>query len=128
MSRQIISTKAAPQAIGPYSQAIKVGNFLFTSGQIALDNEGKMVGGNGDVAAQTRQALSNLRAIIEAAGMKLEQVVKCTCSLKNMNDFDTFNAVYAEYFSAILPARECVEAARLPKDALVEIAAICVKE
>lgn len=123
MSKRIIATNQAPAAIGPYSQAVKVGNLLFVSGQIPLTSTGQVVAG--DVAAQTKQVLDNLKNIIEAAGVQLSDVVKCSCFLKNMADFASFNAVYTEYFGAILPARECVEAARLPKDVLVEVSAIC---
>jgi 2-iminobutanoate/2-iminopropanoate deaminase len=125
LNKKIINTTAAPAAIGPYSQAIQVGNMLFTSGQIALDTQGNMIGGN-DVAMQTRQALFNLKTVVEAAGFTLAHVVKTTCFLKSMESFAAFNAIYAEYFGAHLPARECVEAARLPRDALVEVSAIAV--
>lgn len=123
MKKDTIKTNAAPAAVGPYSQAIKMGNLLFVSGQIPLNEQGKIVGD--DVTTQTKQVLENLKAIINAAGMTLSDVVKCSCFLKNMSDFATFNVVYAEYFGSILPARECVEVARLPKDALVEVSAIC---
>ena len=123
--KTIISTTAAPKAVGPYSQAIKVGNLLFVSGQIPLNAQGEVVGSC--VITQTRQTLINLKAIIEAAGMSLANTVKCTCFLKDMNDFTNVNTVYSEYFLSILPARECVEVSRLPKDVLVEISAICVE-
>ena len=124
-NKTIISTDAAPKAIGPYSQAIKVGSLLIISGQIPLNVQGEVVGCN--IVTQTHQALTNLKAIIEAAGMTLANTAKCTCFLKNMNDFTAFNTVYTEYFSTSLPARECVEVARLPKDTLVEISAICAE-
>lgn len=124
MKKDIIKTDAAPAAVGPYSQAIKAGDLLFVSGQIPLDGQGKIVGD--DVTEQTKQVLNNLKAVIEAAGMTLSDVVKCTCFLKNMGDFTSFNAVYSEYLGSVLPARECVEVARLPKDVLVEVSAICV--
>jgi 2-iminobutanoate/2-iminopropanoate deaminase len=124
--RKIISTDKAPKAIGPYSQAVHADDFLYVSGQIPLDSKtGAIVGA--DVKTQTHQVLRNLSAIIEAAGFDLKNVVKCTCFLKSMNDFADFNSVYAEYFGNIVPARECVEVARLPKDVLVEVSAICVE-
>ena len=124
--RKIISTPDAPQAIGPYSQAISCGGMLFVSGQIAIDPAvGDVI--DGDIEAQTEQVLKNLSAIIAAAGMQLSDVVKCSCFLKNMDDFVRFNGVYERYFGEILPARETVEVGRLPKDVLVEVSAICVK-
>ena len=124
--KKIIATKDAPQAIGPYSQAIRHGDLLFVSGQIALDpRTGNLV--EGDIEAQTEQVLKNIAAIIDAAGMTLQDVVKCTCFLKDMNDFARFNAVYEKYFGQSLPARETVEVARLPKDVMAEVSAICCK-
>jgi 2-iminobutanoate/2-iminopropanoate deaminase len=124
--RKTITTPNAPQAIGPYSQAIQHGDFLFVSGQIAIDpSTGDVV--TGDIEAQTDRILKNITAIIEAAGMSLQNVVKCTCFLKDMNDFVKFNAVYENYFGDILPARETVEVSRLPKDVQVEVSAICGK-
>ncbi len=121
-----IATSNAPQAIGPYSQAIQTGEFLFVSGQIAIDPAtGDIVAG--DIEAQTNQVLKNITAIIEAAGMSLQDVVKCSCFLKDMNDFAKFNAVFETYLGEILPARETVEVARLPKDVQVEVSAICCK-
>ena len=121
-----IATQNAPQAIGPYSQAIRSGNFLFVSGQIAIDPQTATII-EGDIEAQTEQVLKNIAAIIEAAGMSLQDVVKCTCFLKDMNDFVKFNGIYENYFGEILPARETVEVSRLPKDVLVEVSAICGK-
>ena len=122
-----IATPNAPQAIGPYSQAIRYGDFLFVSGQIAIDPQtANIIEGN--IEAQTEQVLKNIAAIIEAAGMSLQDVVKCTCFLKDMNDFIKFNGVYESYFGEILPARETVEVSRLPKDVLVEVSAICGKQ
>ncbi|MDH3798665.1 MAG: RidA family protein [Desulfobacterales bacterium] len=121
-----IATPNAPQAIGPYSQAIRLGDFLFVSGQIAIDPQTADII-EGDIEAQTEQVLKNIAAIIEAAGMSLQDVVKCTCFLKDMNDFVRFNGVYENYFGEILPARETVEVSRLPKDVLVEVSAICGK-
>lgn len=124
--RKTIATQNAPQAIGPYSQAIQYGDFLFVSGQVAIDpSSGDVVAG--DIEAQTDRVLKNIAAIIEAAGMSLQNVVKCTCFLKDMNDFASFNAVYENYFGESLPARETVEVARLPKDVHVEVSAICGK-
>jgi 2-iminobutanoate/2-iminopropanoate deaminase len=123
MNRKI-ETGKAPKAVGPYSQAVQHGSLLFVSGQIALDaRTGEMV--EGDISAQTRQVLENLTAVIEAAGFTLGDAVKCSCFLRDMNDFAAFNAVYGEYFGRALPARETVEVARLPKDARVEISVIC---
>jgi 2-iminobutanoate/2-iminopropanoate deaminase len=124
--KKIIETPNAPQAIGPYSQAIRYGNFLFVSGQIAIDPQTVNII-EGDIEAQTEQVLKNIAAIIEAADMSLQDVVKCTCFLKDMNDFVRFNGVYEKYFGEILPARETVEVSRLPKDVLVEVSAICCK-
>lgn len=124
--KEIIAIPEAPQAIGPYSQAIAYGDFLFVSGQIAIDPKtGNLV--DGEIEDQTDQVLKNLAAIISAAGMSLNNVVKCTCFLKDMNDFAKFNAVYANYFGESLPARETVEVSRLPKDVRVEVSAICGK-
>jgi 2-iminobutanoate/2-iminopropanoate deaminase len=121
-----IATDKAPQAIGPYSQAIQLGNLLFVSGQIALDPKtGNLV--PGDIEAQTRQVLENLKAIVAAAGLSLSDALKATCFLKNMGDFAKFNGVYAGYFGDSPPARETVEVARLPRDVLVEVSLICGK-
>ncbi|UCD81675.1 MAG: RidA family protein [Desulfobacterales bacterium] len=122
--KKIISTDKAPAAIGPYSQAVQFGNLLFVSGQIALDPQtGELV--EGDIEVQTRRVLENVKAIIEAAGLTLQNVLKCSCFLNNMENFAKFNAVYDSYFKESLPARETVEVARLPKDVLVEVSAIC---
>jgi 2-iminobutanoate/2-iminopropanoate deaminase len=124
--KNIISTPHAPQAIGPYSQAVQFGDLLFVSGQIALDPAtGDLV--QGDIEVQTRQVMQNLRAIIEASGMTVENTLKCSCFLKNMEDFAKFNAVYETVFNNDPPARETLEVARLPKDVLVEVSAICGK-
>lgn len=124
--KKIISTDNAPAAIGPYSQAVQYGDFLFVSGQIAFDPAtGELV--EGDIEVQTKRVLENVKAIIEAAGMKLENVVKCSCFLSNMGDFVRFNSVYESYFGESAPARETVEVARLPKDVQVEVSAICGK-
>ena len=118
--REVVSTKDAPQAIGPYSQAVKANGFVFTSGQIAIDPATQQVI-TGDVAQQTERVLKNLSEILEAAGSGLGKVVRTTVFLKNMNDFTAVNEVYARYFTSKPPARSTVEAARLPKDVLVEI-------
>jgi 2-iminobutanoate/2-iminopropanoate deaminase len=124
--REVISTKDAPQAIGPYSQAIKANGFIFTSGQVAIDPANQQVI-TGDVAAQTDRVLRNLSEILEAAGSGLGKVVRATVFLKNMNDFSAMNAVYGKYFSTVPPARSTVEVARLPKDVLVEIDVIALE-
>jgi 2-iminobutanoate/2-iminopropanoate deaminase len=122
--KKLISTDKAPAAIGPYSQAIQFSGLLFVSGQIAIDPKtGEFA--EGGIEAQTEQVLENLKAIIEEAGMTLKNVLKCSCFLKNMEDFVTFNSVYERYFGETPPARETIEVARLPKDAMVEVSAIC---
>jgi 2-iminobutanoate/2-iminopropanoate deaminase len=125
MERAVVQTPDAPQAIGPYSQAITAGNFVFCSGQIPLTPDGALI--EGDVAAQTRQVLTNLKAVLTAAGSSLDQVVKTTVFLADMGDFAAMNAVYAEFFPANPPARSTVQVARLPRDARVEIEAIAVR-
>jgi 2-iminobutanoate/2-iminopropanoate deaminase len=116
----VVATKDAPQAIGPYSQAIKAGGFLFTSGQIAIDpSTGQVI--QGDVAAQTERVMNNLAAILKAAGLNLSRVVKTSVYLKSMGDFATMNEIYGRHFGEHRPARSTVEVARLPKDVLVEI-------
>jgi len=124
--REIISTKDAPQAIGPYSQAIKANGFVFVSGQVAIDPATQQVIA-GDVAAQADRVLRNLSEILEAAGSGLGKVVRATVFLKNMGDFAAMNAVYGKYFSTAPPARSTVEVARLPKDVLVEIDVIALE-
>jgi len=123
--REIVSTKDAPQAIGPYSQAIKASGLVFVSGQVAIDPSTQQVV-SGDVAAQTERVLRNLSGILEAAGSGLGKVVRATVFLKNMNDFAAMNQVYGKYFSSEPPARSTVEVARLPKDVLVEIDVIAL--
>jgi 2-iminobutanoate/2-iminopropanoate deaminase len=123
----IVSTENAPAAIGPYSQAVKAGDFLFVSGQLPIDPAtGKMVDNN--ITAQTRQSLTNLQAVLVAAGMDLENVVKVNVSLANINDFTAMNEVYATYFTKNFPARIAIQVACLPKNALVEIEAIAVQK
>jgi len=124
--REIVSTKDAPQAIGPYSQAIKANGFVFTSGQIAIDPATQQVVA-GDVAAQTERVLRNLSEILEAAGSGLGKVVRSTVFLKSMDDFAAMNAVYGKYFSSTPPSRSTVEVARLPRDVLVEIDVIALE-
>lgn len=119
-----IHTNEAPQAIGPYSQAIQVGDFLYTSGQVALTPEGDIV--DGGIREQTHQVLKNLTAILTAAETNLKNVIKTTVFLKNMNQFQEMNEVYGEYFNEHKPARSTVEVARLPKDVLVEIEVIAL--
>ncbi len=123
MSKTVIATNGAPAAIGPYSQGVRVGNLVFTAGQIALDPVTQQVVASG-IAEQTTRVLENLKAILEAAGTGLASVVKTTVFLKDMKDFAEMNAVYAAYLApvgAVPPARTTVEVARLPKDVLVEI-------
>lgn len=123
---RIIETKQAPEAIGPYSQAIDCGSLVFVSGQIPLDpTTGAIVGD--DAASQTRQVLQNLEAVLRAAGLSLRNVVKTTVYLKNLSDFAAMNAVYAEAFSGHAPARATVEVSRLPRDVSVEIDLIAVR-
>lgn len=119
---RIIQTSNAPAAIGPYSQAVVVGDMLFTSGQIPLRADGTLV--KGDIEAQTAQVLSNLKAIIEEAGADLSRVIKTTVFLKNLDDFVAMNGVYAQAFGRHTPARSTVQVAKLPRDVLVEIETI----
>ena len=123
-TKTIVQTDTAPAAIGPYSQAVKIGDMLFTSGQIPLLPNGELL--EGDIDAQTRQVLTNLQAVLEAAGSSLEQVVKCTCFLSDMNNFAAMNSIYGEFFTTNPPARSAVEVARLPKDVMIEIEAIAL--
>jgi 2-iminobutanoate/2-iminopropanoate deaminase len=123
--RELISTKDAPQAIGPYSQAIKANGFVFVSGQLAIDPATQQVI-SGDAAAQTDRVLRNISAILEAAGSSFEKVVRAGVFLKSMDDFAAMNETYGKYFNSIRPARSTVEVARLPKDVLVEIDVIAL--
>src|SRR5438552_5552797 len=123
--RDVIATKEGPQAIGPYSQAIKANGFVFVSGQVAIDPATQQVI-TGDIVAQTDRVLKNLTAILKAAGTGLDNVVRSTVFLKNMTDFAAMNEVYGKYFATAPPARSTVEAARLPKDVLVEIDVIAL--
>ena len=123
---EIISTENAPKALGPYSQAIKAGGFVWCSGQIPIDPAVNAVTAT-TIEDQTRQAITNLRNVLEAAGSGLDKVVKTTVFISDMNNFAALNAVYAELFGDAKPARSCVEVARLPKDAMVEIEAVAVE-
>lgn len=125
MSKKIISTENAPQAIGPYSQAVQAGNLLFVSGQIALEPQtGELV--QGDVKTQTKRVMENLKGVVEAAGASLGQIVKCTIFLKSMDDFATVNEIYGSYFQSDPPARATVAVSTLPKNVDVEIDAIAL--
>jgi len=125
MEKEIIHSDKAPAAIGPYSQAIKCGSLLFTSGQIPLDPRSGQVA-EGGIQDQTRQALENLREVLASGGAGLHNVVKTTCFLNDMNDFTQFNEVYQEFFKDDPPARSCVAVDRLPRDVLVEVEAVAV--
>lgn len=123
---QIIQSTQAPPAVGPYSQAVRVGQFLFVSGQLGLTVQGDFAGE--DVVAQARQSLENIKAILTAAGMDLSKVVKTTIFLTDLNDFSQVNGIYQEYFSEPYPARACVQVARLPRDGKVEMEVIAATE
>ncbi len=127
MSRQTVYSKEAPEPIGPYSQAIRFDQLVFTSGQIAIDVQTGAIVGT-DAGDQTKQILENLRAVLNASGSSLDSVIKTTIYLKNMDDFTRVNEVYASYFNQSLPARSTVEVSRLPKDVLVEIDCIAERE
>ena len=125
MRREPIKTSNAPAALGPYSQAIKVGDFVYTSGQVAIDPAtGEFIGGG--IAEQTDRVLKNVSAVLEAAGSSLDQVVKTLVFLADMDDFAAMNDVYGKFFPGAPPARSTVQAARLPKDARVEIEAVAL--
>ena len=123
MQKEVINTNQAPAAIGPYVQATRLGDLIFTSGQIPLD-PATMTLVTGSIEVQAEQVMKNLLAVLEAAGATATTIVKTTCFLKDMEDFTAFNAVYAKYLGEAAPARSCVEVARLPKDVLVEVEAI----
>jgi len=123
---KIVQTDNAPQAIGPYSQAMKVGDFIFTSGQIALTPSGEMVQDN--IELQTEQVMKNLQAVLEASGSSLQNVVKTTIFLADMDDFATVNAIYEKWFDGHKPARSTVAVKTLPKNALVEIECIALNK
>ena len=122
--KEIISTTNAPAAVGPYSQAVKAGNMLFCSGQIALDPASGTLKGD-DIKSQSEQVMQNIAAVLEAAGATFDDVVKTTCFLVDIGDFADFNTIYAKYFTG-KPARSCVAAAALPKGALVEVEVLAV--
>lgn|SRR5690554_1757128 len=122
---EVINTNKSPAAIGPYSQGLKVGNLAFISGQLPVDpNTGNVV--DGTIKDQTARVIENLKAILEEAGLTLDNVVKTTIFIKDMNDFSNINEVYGSYFTGTKPARSCVEVARLPKDVDIEMEAIAV--
>ncbi|MGC8877431.1 RidA family protein [Thermus sp.] len=123
---EALHTPHAPQAIGPYSQAVRAGGFLFVSGQIPLSPEGNLV--EGDIRAQTERVMENLKAILEAAGSGLHRVVQTTCFLADMEDFPAFNEVYARYFSPPYPARATVAVKALPRGVRVEVACVALAE
>jgi 2-iminobutanoate/2-iminopropanoate deaminase len=125
MARSVVATADAPQAIGPYSQAITIDNLVFCSGQIPLTPVGAMA--EGDISVQTRQVLTNLKALLAASGSSPEHVLKTTVFLVDMGDFAAMNAVYAEFFTSAPPARSTVQVSRLPRDVRVEIEAIAVR-
>ena len=123
MKKEIIISKKVPAAIGPYSPALKIGNLVFTSGQLPMDPvNGEIV--KGEIEAQARRSLENLKAALESYSIGMENVVKTTIFLKDMNNFSRINKIYGEYFTGQYPARSCVEVSRLPKDADIEIEAI----
>ena len=125
MNKEIISTKNAPSAIGPYSQAIKVGNLLFSSGQIPLDpTTGELI--NHEIKAATTRVLENIKGILGEVGVGFENVIKTVVYLKDMEDFAAVNEIYAQYFTVNQPARSCFQVAKLPKDALIEIEVIAL--
>jgi 2-iminobutanoate/2-iminopropanoate deaminase len=127
MNKEIISTKKAPAALGPYSQAVKVGNLLYTSGQIPIDPAtGDYLNDNIEMAAE--RVFLNLKAVLDEAGTSFDKVVKTTVFLKDLNDFVPFNEIYAKFFTENQPARSCVEVGKLPKDALVEIELVAIVE
>lgn len=121
-----VQTNDAPQAIGPYSQAIEIGELVFASGQIPLTPQGELV--DGGIAEQTHQAMKNVQAILHAAGSDLNHVVKTTIFLQNFNHFQQVNEIYGQYFSDHQPARSCVEVSRLPKEVMIEIEVIASKK
>ena len=125
MTKEVINTNNAPEAIGPYSQVVIVGDFVYTSGQIPLNPAtGELVT---DIKLETKQSMENIKAILEEAGTSLNNVVKTSIFLKDLNDFEAVNEVYGTYFIENKPARSCVQVAKLPKDAVIEIEAIAVK-
>lgn len=127
MTKNQIKTDKAPQAIGPYSQAIEVNGMVYTSGVVPIDpSTGNVV--EGDIKVQATRVFDSMKALLEEAGASCESVVKTTVFIKDMNDFAALNEIYADYFTGVFPARSCVEVARLPKDVLIEMEAIAIKE
>jgi 2-iminobutanoate/2-iminopropanoate deaminase len=124
---RVVATRAAPEAIGPYSQAIRVGNTLYLAGQIALDPATNQMIADRSIEAETRQVLDNLKAVVEAAGFRMSDIVSTTVFMADLNEFARMNTVYATYFPSSPPARATVQAARLPRDVKVEIAAIAAR-
>ncbi len=124
--KTIINTPGAPKAIGPYSQAVRFGDLLFVSGTLGMNPKTGEFAGT-DIEAQAVQVLENLKAIVAAAGMSLQNVLKTTVFLRDMNDFAAFNEIYSRYFAEAPPARETVQVARLPRDAAIEISVVCGK-
>lgn len=125
MEKKIISTDKAPAAIGPYSQAVEVNGFIYASGQIPIIPEtGELASG---IEAQTKQALTNVKSIMEAAGLTMANIIKTSVFIKDMNDFGKINEIYATFFDGSYPARSCVEVARLPKDVLIEVEVIAAR-
>jgi 2-iminobutanoate/2-iminopropanoate deaminase len=123
MKKEVIKTEKAPAAIGPYSQAVKYGNLIFTSGALGVDPATGLFA-EGGIQAQTKQCLENLKALLEASGSSMDNVLKATVFIKDMNEFPKINEIYGQYFTKEQPGRSCVEVARLPKDALIEIETI----
>lgn len=123
--KKVVSTTKAPAAIGPYSQAIEVNGMIYTSGQIPVNPATGEI--SDTIEGQTRQVMENVKNLLEAAGTNMENVVKTTVFIKDMNDFGKINEIYAEFFKGACPARSCVEAARLPKDVWIEMEAVAVK-
>jgi 2-iminobutanoate/2-iminopropanoate deaminase len=124
---RVVATRNAPEAIGPYSQAIRVGNTLYLAGQIALDPATNQMIADRSIEAETRQVLDNLKAVVEAAGFRMSDIVSTTVFMADLNEFGRMNTVYATYFPSSPPARATVQAARLPRDVKVEIAAIAAR-
>ncbi len=122
MAKEIIKTEKAPKAVGPYSQAVKIGNFLFISGQLPINPSTGEI--KGDIKIQTRQTLENIKSILSSADMSLQDIVKTTVFLQDLNDFNSMNEVFQEYFANDPPARACVEVSKIPKGALIEIESI----
>ena len=124
MNKEVISTNNAPGAIGPYSQAIKVGNFIYTSGQLPINSKNNEL--IEDIKNATAQCLENVKAVLEEAGTSMDKVVKTLVFLKDLNDFSDMNEIYASYFKENPPARSCIEVSKLPKDAIVEIEVVAL--